>query len=113
MTPQHRRCISCGKVASKAAFWRVVRVHPSHQLQLDEGMGRSAYLCPRADCLKAAQKKNRLGRALRAKVPPSLYETLWQRLSSPADSPVDHRCPRHDESTIHEGQFADDIDTRG
>jgi predicted RNA-binding protein YlxR (DUF448 family) len=43
-------------------------------------MGRSAYLCPNANCLKAAQKKNRLGRALKTAVPEDLYDQLWQRL---------------------------------
>jgi hypothetical protein len=43
-------------------------------------MGRSAYICPQASCLAAAQKKNRLGRALRASVPDEIYQRLWQRL---------------------------------
>jgi len=80
MKPNLRRCISCRKVAPKSSLWRIVRVFPSRTVQLDEGMGRSAYLCPQAGCLRAAQKKKRLGRALRASVPPSIYESLWQRL---------------------------------
>jgi uncharacterized protein len=51
-------------------------------VQLDMGMGRSAYLCPQADCLKLAQKKNRLGRALKAPVPDALFQTLEQRLKN-------------------------------
>ncbi|MCA1994153.1 MAG: YlxR family protein [Coleofasciculus sp. S288] len=82
MKPNYRRCLSCRKVAPKEAFWRIVRVHPSRQVQLDQGMGRSAYLCPQASCLAAAQKKNRLGRSLRASVPEQVYETLSQRLSA-------------------------------
>ncbi|MEB3164071.1 MAG: YlxR family protein [Prochlorothrix sp.] len=81
MPPHYRRCISCRKVAPKAEFWRVVRVAGDRVVQLDQGMGRSAYLCPCASCLQAAQKKNRLGRALRVPVPPDLYTTLWDRLS--------------------------------
>ncbi|MGL5060688.1 MAG: YlxR family protein [Microcoleus sp.] len=80
MKPNYRRCASCRKIAPKEAFWRAVRVYPSHQVQLDNGMGRSAYLCPSAECLKAAQKKNRLGRALKAPVPDEVYQTLQQRL---------------------------------
>ncbi|KAI9133672.1 YlxR family protein [Acaryochloris sp. CCMEE 5410] len=80
MQPNHRRCISCRHIAPKSEFWRIVRVYPDHQIQLDQGMGRSAYLCPQADCLKAAQKKNRLAKVLRAKVPDSLYQALWERL---------------------------------
>lgn len=82
MEPNHRRCLSCRKVAPKKAFWRVVRVYPSRQVQLDEGMGRSAYICPQSSCLAAAQKKNRLGRSLRTSVPEELYETLWLRLAA-------------------------------
>lgn len=80
MEPNYRRCLSCRKVAHKDAFWRIVRVYPSRQVQLEEGMGRSAYLCPQASCLAAAQKKNRLGRSLRAVIPDHLYKTLEKRL---------------------------------
>jgi hypothetical protein len=45
-------------------------------------MGRSAYICPQASCLAAAQKKNRLGRSLRTSVSEELYESLWQRLAA-------------------------------
>ncbi len=81
MKPDYRRCLSCRKVGLKEEFWRIVRVFPSGQVQLDRGMGRSAYICPQASCLCASQKKNRLGRSLRASVPEALYQTLWQRLS--------------------------------
>lgn len=82
MPPNYRRCLSCRKIGPKADFWRIVRVYPSRQVQLDEGMGRSAYLCPQASCLQTARQKNRLGRALRATIPEGLYDELWQRLPS-------------------------------
>ena len=81
MKPNYRRCISCRKVGSKEEFWRIVRVFPSGKVQLDQGMGRSAYICPQQSCLQASQKKNRLGRSLHAAVPETLYQTLWQRLT--------------------------------
>ncbi|NEO69676.1 YlxR family protein [Moorena sp. SIO3H5] len=87
MKPNYRRCLSCRKVAPKQEFWRIVRVYPSRKVQLDQGMGRSAYLCPQVSCLAAAQKKNRLGRSLRASVPKNLYETLWQRLATMPSQP--------------------------
>jgi uncharacterized protein len=82
MEPNYRRCLSCRKLAPKEAFWRIVRVYPSRQVQLDQGMGRSAYICPQATCLATAQKKNRLGRSLRTPVPEELYQSLWQRLAA-------------------------------
>ena len=81
MKPNYRRCLNCRQVAPKETFWRVVRDSSSRQVQLDRGMGRSAYLCPQESCLKAAQHKNRLGRALKAPVPESIYQALWERLT--------------------------------
>jgi predicted RNA-binding protein YlxR (DUF448 family) len=80
MKPNYRRCISCRRVALKHEFWRFVRVYPSGELQLDQGMGRSAYLCPQASCLQTAQKKNLLRRSLQTSVPEAIYQALWQRL---------------------------------
>lgn len=99
MEPNHRRCISCRKVASKQAFWRIVRVlsaqAASPSVQLDSGMGRSAYLCPQANCLQLAQKKNRLGRALKTTVADGLYQTLWQRLASVSEADPQEANPDH------------------
>ncbi len=89
----HRRCVSCQCIAMRDDFWRVVRVPiaNSHQIlgdsntkqfqiQLDDGMGRSAYLCKKLDCLQLAQKKNRLGRSLRTPIPPEIFDILKARL---------------------------------
>ncbi|MFM7221323.1 MAG: YlxR family protein [Nodosilinea sp.] len=80
MPPNYRRCISCRQTALKSYFWRVVRRHPDGTVHLDQGMGRSAYLCPRAECLRRAERKNHLGRSLRANIPTPLFAQLWDRL---------------------------------
>jgi uncharacterized protein len=82
MLKNHRCCISCRRVADRSEFWRVVATHPSRQVQLDVGMGRSAYFCPQQNCLTAAQKKNRLGRALKTSVTAEIYQQLWSRLAA-------------------------------
>jgi len=73
-------------------LWRVVRTIAStdehsnkteikqFQIQLDNGMGRSAYVCKKLDCLQLAQKKNRLGRSLRTHIPPEIFDILKSRL---------------------------------
>jgi uncharacterized protein len=76
----HRRCVSCRRNAPKQEFWRVVRIYPNHQVQLDHGMGRSGYICPNASCLEIARKKNKLGRSLKTAVSEEIYQALWQRL---------------------------------
>ena len=78
----HRMCVSCRQTAHRDTLWRVVRTFPNCNVALDEGMGRSAYVCRTEQCLKAAQKKNRLGRALRSPIPPQIYEVLEQRLAN-------------------------------
>jgi len=80
MKPNYRRCVSCRAIAPKRDLWRVVRQHSTGAVELDQGMGRSAYLCPDLKCLQAAQKKKRLSKALRAPVPETIYQQLWQRL---------------------------------
>ena len=75
-----RRCVSCRRVSPKQTLWRIVRVYPSGQVQLDQGIGRSAYLCPSPTCLRQAQQKNRLGRALKTPIPDPIYQILAERL---------------------------------
>jgi uncharacterized protein len=80
MTKDFRRCVSCRKVAIKTEFLRVVKCHPSNQVQIDRGhalfQGRSVYICPTDECLQSAQKKNRLGKSLKARVGDEIYQQL-------------------------------------
>ena len=79
MQKNYRRCISCRKVAPKKSFLRVVRSHSDSQVQIESGMGRSAYLCPEKNCLEKAKKKNRLQKSLRVSVPEKIYSDLSRR----------------------------------
>jgi uncharacterized protein len=83
-----RRCVSCRIVAPKSAFWRIVRCHPDRIVRLDQGMGRSVYLCPTLTCLKSAQKKDRLSRSLKTKVDAAVYHRLEALLESDDRSTV-------------------------
>ncbi len=80
MPPYTRRCLSCRRLGHRSEFWRVVRLAGSQEVVLDDGQGRSAYLCPQAPCLQQAQKKNRLGRALKVGIPREVWQELEQRL---------------------------------
>jgi uncharacterized protein len=76
MEPNYRRCISCRLTAPKSHFLRVVREHSTGKVHLNQGIGRSAYLCPQADCIALATKKKRLERALKSVVSPDFYDRL-------------------------------------
>ncbi|WP_071776908.1 YlxR family protein [Synechococcus sp. PCC 7335] len=78
----HRLCVSCRQTAHRDQLWRVVRTYPHRKVQLDYGIGRSAYLCPNANCLSMAKKKNGLAKALRTAVPSEIYQILEARLQS-------------------------------
>lgn len=80
MQPLYRRCVSCRRLAHRDGLLRVVRNHLTGNVQLNSGMGRSAYLCPKADCISLAQKKNRLGRSLKASVPADIYQKLHRQI---------------------------------
>jgi uncharacterized protein len=86
MKPNLRRCLICRKIGEKTEFYRVVRL-PSGVIQLDKGMGRSAYLCPTGDCLHLAKKKDRLARSLKTQIPPEIYQALQQLQPQPKKSP--------------------------
>ncbi|MCC0177791.1 YlxR family protein [Waterburya agarophytonicola K14] len=76
----YRRCVSCRRNRPKQSFWRVVRIALNHQIEIDRGMGRSAYICPDINCLTQAKTKNRLSSSLRTKVPEHIYQDLQERL---------------------------------
>ncbi len=82
MKPNFRRCVSCRQIFPKEDLWRVVKVHPSHQILFDCGMGRSAYICHREDCLQKARQKNLLQRSLKTQIPLSIYQCLQERWES-------------------------------
>lgn len=76
-------------MAHRDQLWRIVRTYPDRHVQLDTGMGRSAYLCPQESCLRAAQRKNRLGRILNVQIPSDIYKVLQSRLA-PLEARLEH-----------------------
>ncbi|APD48461.1 YlxR family protein [Synechococcus sp. CS-602] len=77
--PILRRCVSCRQLLDRRLLLRVVRL-PAKQVVLDEGMGRSAYLCASLECLEEARRRKKLQRALRCQVADSIHTALQQRL---------------------------------
>lgn len=79
-----RRCIACRELLDRQQLWRVIRLAEGG-LCLDQGMGRSAYLCPSQACLEEAKRRKRLQRALRCQVADSIVASLERRLTPGAD----------------------------
>ena len=77
--PVLRRCVSCRQLLDRRQLWRVIRLAEGG-MALDQGMGRSAYLCPNRDCLEEAKRRRKLQKALRCQVAESIVAALEQRL---------------------------------
>jgi predicted RNA-binding protein YlxR (DUF448 family) len=69
---------------NRQQLWRIIRLAEGG-IGLDQGMGRSAYLCPNQVCLEEAKRRKRLQRALRCQVAETIVEILEQRLNTSAD----------------------------
>ncbi|MEB3234896.1 MAG: YlxR family protein [Cyanobacteriota bacterium] len=80
-----RRCVACRQLVDRDQLWRVIRLAEGG-IALDQGQGRSAYLCPTAACLEDARKHKRLQRGLRAQVADSILKRLESRLAGNADA---------------------------
>ena len=73
-----RMCVGCREMKPKAQLLRVVRPQEG-EVRIDrtgKASGRGAYICPRPECLKKAQKSRALERALDAKIDEAVFSQL-------------------------------------
>lgn len=88
--PVQRRCVACRGLFDREQLWRVIRL-AGGGIALDQGMGRSAYLCAAPACVEEARRRKRLQRSLRCAVPEAILEALEQRLSGDQAGPSEAR----------------------
>lgn len=82
-----RTCVSCRVSSDKKSLVRIVRLGEG-DVKIDpsgKAPGRGAYLCGAKECLAAALKTNKLGRALRCEIPERLKAEL-ENLVAKGDS---------------------------
>ena len=73
-----RMCVGCREMKPKAQLLRVVKPAEG-EARIDrtgKASGRGAYICPRPECLKKAQKSRTLERALDAKIDEAVFSQL-------------------------------------
>ncbi|NDG24387.1 MAG: YlxR family protein [Synechococcaceae bacterium WBB_10_009] len=85
-----RRCVTCRTLLDRQQLWRVIR-QAEGGLALDQGMGRSAYLCRNHTCLEEARRRKKLQKALRCQVADSIYAALEQRLRTSPSADAEAR----------------------
>ena len=77
-----RQCMGCRERKAKREMIRVVRGTDGN-VSLDFGgkmNGRGAYICPKAECLKKAQRAKALERSLEVTIPEEVYERLTKEI---------------------------------
>ena len=77
-----RQCMGCRERLAKREMIRVVRcVDGNVQLDFSGKLsGRGAYICPKAECLKKAQKAKSLERSLEVPIPDEVYDRLSREI---------------------------------
>ena len=77
-----RQCMGCRERMAKRDLIRIVR-QPDGNVSLDfsgKMNGRGAYLCPKPECLKKAQRSKALERSLEVTIPEEVYDRLTKEM---------------------------------
>ena len=78
-----RKDIVTGEMVPKRELIRVVK-NKENEVSLDptgKKPGRGAYVCKKADCLKAARKSRRFERAFSCQIPAEVYDKMEEEIS--------------------------------
>ncbi len=78
-----RKCVACGEMKEKKELFRIVKVGETAEWDITgKRDGRGAYICRNLDCVRLAEKRRALQRALKVNVPQEVIERLAKELLS-------------------------------
>lgn len=79
-----RICIGCQQIKPKNELIRIVK-SPEGEISIDKTgkkSGRGAYICPKEECLKLAEKSRRIEKSFSCRIDAAVYEELENELKS-------------------------------
>ncbi len=79
-----RMCVACRKMRPQNELIRFVRDNETGEVMPDpekKRFGRGAYICKCAECVKLAEKKNRLAQHFKCAVSEETYKAILDRLN--------------------------------
>lgn len=79
-----RICIGCQQVKPKNELIRIVK-SPEGEISIDKTgkkSGRGAYICPKKECLKLAEKSRRIEKSFSCRIDAAVYEELENELKN-------------------------------
>ena len=67
-----RKCVGCAELKNRDDLIKITKFYKTKEILVQpdsKHTGRSAYLCKDEECLKLAQKKKRINKALKINIP--------------------------------------------
>ncbi len=78
-----RMCIACGEMKEKTKLFRIVRSEDTAEFDPSgKRDGRGAYICRNLECIRLAEKRRGIQRALKVNVPKDVVDRLAKELLS-------------------------------
>ena len=76
-----RICISCRKTYDRKYLIKITKDH-KHGSMLQQGMGRSAYICKSKKCYSDSKIKKKLQKALKTSLEPEFIDIFEKEITS-------------------------------
>ena len=86
-TPVMRICISCRNTYDRKYLIKITKDY-KQGIMLQEGMGRSAYICKSKKCYFDAKIKKKLQKALKASLEPEFIDILKKEIQASMTIPI-------------------------
>ena len=80
-TPVMRLCIACRKSYNRKNLLRITKDH-KQGIMLQNGMGRSAYICKSKKCYSDTKLKKKLQKALKILLEPEFIEIFEKEIAN-------------------------------
>ena len=84
--PVMRICISCRKTYDRKDLFKITKDH-KRGIMLQNGMGRSAYICNSKKCYSDSKIKKKIQKALKIYLEPEFIEILEKEITSYNNNP--------------------------
>ena len=84
--PVLRICISCRKTYDRKHLIKITKDH-KQGIMLQQGMGRSAYICKSKECFSDSKIKKKLQKALKTSLEPEFIDIFEKEITSYNDYP--------------------------
>tara|TARA_B100000900_G_C20519820_1_gene691695 strand:+ start:984 stop:1241 length:258 start_codon:yes stop_codon:yes gene_type:complete len=80
-SPVMRKCISCRTTFDRKNLLKITNDHKLG-IRLNQGMGRSAYVCKSKKCSTDSKLKKKLQKALRSILNPDFFDILEREIAN-------------------------------